>query len=216
VQNQNLQTIQNPFPTRQKWTPQRDDQLWSLKEARVPRRAMCSILKETEDAIGSRLRELNRTRISEQRGWTDERVDLLKKWWADGLSASQIATKLGECTRNAVIGKVSRLGLAGRTTTQRKTRPPRPQSRVVWAFPIQKPPKKAPAKPNYSGIPNSCASLPPHMLAIAGLQANHCRYPIGDPLQEGFGFCCHPRTHGAYCAAHGKLCYQTIVQRVRK
>ena len=46
--------------------------------------------------------------------WTDERVELLKKLWADGLSASQIAAELGGVTRNAVIGKVHRLGLAGR------------------------------------------------------------------------------------------------------
>ena len=42
--------------------------------------------------------------------WTDERVELLKKLWADGLSASQIAAELGGITRNAVIGKVHRLG----------------------------------------------------------------------------------------------------------
>ena len=47
-------------------------------------------------------------------GWTDERVELLKKLWADGLSASQIAAELGGITRNAVIGKVHRLGLSGR------------------------------------------------------------------------------------------------------
>ena len=47
--------------------------------------------------------------------WTDERVELLKKLWADGLSASQIANELGSVTRNAVIGKVHRLGLSGRT-----------------------------------------------------------------------------------------------------
>lgn len=46
--------------------------------------------------------------------WTDERVELLKKRWADGLSASQIAAELGGVTRNAVIGKVHRLGLSGR------------------------------------------------------------------------------------------------------
>src|SRR5215472_5734064 len=43
--------------------------------------------------------------------WTDERVELLKKLWSDGLSASQIAAELGGITRNAVIGKVHRLGL---------------------------------------------------------------------------------------------------------
>ena len=47
--------------------------------------------------------------------WTDERVELLKKMWGDGQSASQIAKELGGVTRNAVIGKVHRLGLSNRT-----------------------------------------------------------------------------------------------------
>ena len=47
--------------------------------------------------------------------WTDERVETLKRMWADGQSASQIAKELGGVTRNAVIGKVHRLGLSNRT-----------------------------------------------------------------------------------------------------
>jgi len=51
----------------------------------------------------------------ESTGWTEERVELLKKLWLEGLSASQIAGVLGEgVTRNAVIGKVHRLKLTGR------------------------------------------------------------------------------------------------------
>ncbi len=46
--------------------------------------------------------------------WTDERVETLKKMWGDGQSASQIAKELGGVTRNAVIGKVHRLGLSNR------------------------------------------------------------------------------------------------------
>ncbi len=46
--------------------------------------------------------------------WTEERVELLKKLWAEGKSASQIAKELGSVTRNAVIGKVHRLGLSNR------------------------------------------------------------------------------------------------------
>ena len=46
--------------------------------------------------------------------WTDERVELLKKMWTEGQSASQIAKELGGVTRNAVIGKVHRLGLSNR------------------------------------------------------------------------------------------------------
>src|SRR4249920_3085398 len=64
--------------------------------------------------------------------WTDESVELLKKLWADGLSASQIASQLGGVTRNAVIGKVHRLNLSGRAkpasspARPRKARPTTP------------------------------------------------------------------------------------------
>lgn len=67
-------------------------------------------------------------------GWTEERVELLKKLWLEGLSASQIAGVLGEgVTRNAVIGKVHRLKLSGRakpaTSTPRVRTAPRPAAR---------------------------------------------------------------------------------------
>src|SRR2546430_17469210 len=55
--------------------------------------------------------------------WTDERVETLKKLWADGHSASQIAAELGGITRNAVIGKVHRLGLAGRAKSPASAAP---------------------------------------------------------------------------------------------
>src|SRR5438034_7122143 len=68
---------------------------------------------------------------------TDERVELLKKLWSDGLSASQIAAELGGITRNAVIGKVHRLGLSGRAKSPsssvprpRKTRPAQHMMRI--------------------------------------------------------------------------------------
>ena len=64
--------------------------------------------------------------------WNDERVELLKKLWADGLSASQIAGRLGGVTRNAVIGKVHRLGLSGRATTSRmKSHRPRVRTQTA-------------------------------------------------------------------------------------
>ena len=55
--------------------------------------------------------------------WTDERVELLKKMWGEGQSASQIAKELGGVTRNAVIGKVHRLGLSNRATSSAKAEP---------------------------------------------------------------------------------------------
>ena len=56
-------------------------------------------------------------------GWTDERVEVLKRLWLDGLSASQIAKQRGGVTRNAVIGKVHRLGLSGRAAPSHPSRP---------------------------------------------------------------------------------------------
>jgi GcrA cell cycle regulator len=55
--------------------------------------------------------------------WTDERVEMLKKLWAEGLSASQIAAKLGGVSRNAVIGKVHRLKLSGRAKSTKPSAP---------------------------------------------------------------------------------------------
>ena len=57
--------------------------------------------------------------------WTDERVETLKRMWGEGQSASQIAKELGGVTRNAVIGKVHRLGLSNRSaarTTRKRSR----------------------------------------------------------------------------------------------
>src|ERR1700731_5439529 len=61
--------------------------------------------------------------------WTDERVESLKKLWGEGLSASQIAAELGGITRNAVIGKVHRLGLSGRAKSPASTAPRPRQAR---------------------------------------------------------------------------------------
>ncbi len=88
-------------------------------------------------------------------GWTEERVELLKKFWRDGLDVSQIAKQLGGVTRNAVIGKVHRLGLSGRampSKTQRivfkKPAPPRklPEQRIL-------PPRESVAKKSRLRVP---------------------------------------------------------------
>ena len=52
--------------------------------------------------------------------WSDERVAVLRKMWLEGNSASEIAKELGNITRNAVIGKVHRLGLSNRDTNVSK------------------------------------------------------------------------------------------------
>jgi GcrA cell cycle regulator len=73
-------------------------------------------------------------------GWTDERVDQLKSLWTEGLSASQIARVLGGVTRNAVIGKVHRLGLAGRAMPTRTDRPRVPSAPRAMRVHVPEPP----------------------------------------------------------------------------
>ena len=75
--------------------------------------------------------------------WTDERVELLKKMWGEGQSASQIAKELGGVTRNAVIGKVHRLGLSNRNTGSTTASSSEPASKPAK----EKPAPKAAAKP---------------------------------------------------------------------
>ncbi len=75
--------------------------------------------------------------------WTDERVEVLKKMWGEGQSASVIAKELGGVTRNAVIGKVHRLGLSNRATGG--TKAPAKEKAAPKAAAAAKP--KAPPKP---------------------------------------------------------------------
>ena len=142
-------------------------------------------------------------------GWTDERVSLLKKLWLDGLSASQIAKQLGGVTRNAVIGKVHRLGLSGRAAPSQPARPvfkaPRPARPAVQVQPVTRRPAavEAPMPVVYRAEEVGSAT-------VLTLGAHMCKWPIGDPSRDGFSFCGR-RTggdDGPYCGEHAALAYQ--------
>ncbi|MCC1493766.1 GcrA family cell cycle regulator [Cognatishimia sp. F0-27] len=86
--------------------------------------------------------------------WTDERVELLKKMWGEGQSASQIAKELGGVTRNAVIGKVHRLGLSNRAGSGAATAAsPAKSEAKPKAEPKAKPSKPAAAPPAAAPTP---------------------------------------------------------------
>ena len=151
--------------------------------------------------------------------WNDDRVELLKKLWSEGLSASQIAGRLGSVTRNAVIGKVHRLGLSGRATTSRmKTHRQRPR-----ANPIKKLAKPRFAQHGNSAVRNLFQAdaepyVPPaeelvipvaERKCIQTLLENHCRWPIGDPQEQDFHFCGKNKVTGLpYCEFHARRAFQ--------
>lgn len=95
--------------------------------------------------------------------WTDERVETLRRMWGEGQSASQIAKELGGVTRNAVIGKVHRLGLSNRTEEEEETVTPAPEAAAAAAPKPEaatrtpEPPRPAPA----SAAPPAAASPAP-------------------------------------------------------
>ncbi len=162
--------------------------------------------------------------------WTDDRVEMLKKLWMEGLSASQIANRMGGITRNAVIGKVHRLGLSGRATTSRvsrtRTRKPRaPSSPVTNMF---RSAGNAALKadqslaPDYRPEPKPAIihelQIPPgERASILTLNDNTCRWPIGDPEDEDFYFCGRqPQDNLPYCQHHVSIAYQPAQDRRRK
>ncbi|RMC39035.1 GcrA family cell cycle regulator, partial [Paracoccus siganidrum] len=78
--------------------------------------------------------------------WTDERVETLKRMWAEGQSASAIAKELGGVTRNAVIGKVHRLGLSNRNDEPAEAAAPAAEAPAPEKK-VEKKPAAAPSRP---------------------------------------------------------------------
>jgi GcrA cell cycle regulator len=112
--------------------------------------------------------------------WTDERVETLKKMWGEGQSASQIAKELGGVTRNAVIGKVHRLGLSNRAGSGGSTATkaaPKEKPAVAAAKPAPKPATKA--KPA-STPPKEEPELDENGIPISA--ARRAIIPAGQPL----------------------------------
>jgi len=176
-------------------------------------------------------------------GWTEERVELLKKLWMEGLSASQIAAVLGDgVTRNAVIGKVHRLKLSGRakpvSSAPRVRSAPRPSRRVA-----------SPSGRSFGGMssrPRSMGSAPmlgatalkisedyeteayqlpqvqeldiplEQRLTLLQLNEHTCKWPIGDPLTPDFYFCGQAHDEGRpYCEFHSRRAYHQVEKKRR-
>lgn len=149
--------------------------------------------------------------------WTDERVELLKKLWAEGLSAAQIANKMGGVTRNAVIGKVHRLGLSGRAT------PAKPQRGC--SAPVERKEEgaeKAPPREVKSVIPEPEFAAPLVLESgarstVSTIKNNMCKWPLGDPAKDDFHFCGQPTLSGkSYCAYHAHLAFQPPQRRTER
>lgn len=159
----------------------------------------------TGDALDAQVEAM--ATIEAHATWTTERVALLKNGIAAGLSCAQIAREIG-VSRNAVIGKANRLGLSrvksatagqGRRAgvpNGARTRIAASQRtlRAVWAEPE-----------SFAQAPQPSANR----CSLFELQQWHCRWPMGDPASENFGFCgCKPAGDLPYCPAHARMAYR--------
>jgi len=163
--------------------------------------------------------------------WTEERVELLRQLWLDGKSASQISTALGAgITRNAVIGKVHRLGLSGRAKTPSSSPRPRPKTaeaprpaapmrqggsvvrgNTALALEIEPSVDIAPVFDDEVVVPMSLR------VTISELREAMCRWPLGDPTTSEFRYCgAQTPGMGPYCTHHGRMAYQPVQDRRRE
>ena len=156
--------------------------------------------------------------------WSDERIEELRALWTKGLSASCIASQLGEVSRCAVLGKVYRLGLEQRRTTLRinavQGRRHQVASRTMSAAANHLRGNASPARPKLRLAKRrpapSAAELRAwevqagaKLIPLLELQADMCRWPIGEPKTEGFGFCGGPRVEDiAYCLRHAIVAFR--------
>ena len=164
-------------------------------------------------------------------GWSDDRVELLTKLWGEGLSASQIAAALGGgVTRNAVIGKVHRLGLSGRAkpgaaaaVRPAKARPAAPAATQLDAGRISLL-ARAPEQPAGPTLvadarwgDDEQAEIPESQrVSIMELRESTCRWPLGDPSKPDFSFCGGRAVTGLpYCGHHCRIAYQPAAERRR-
>jgi GcrA cell cycle regulator len=161
--------------------------------------------------------------------WTDERIELLRKLWLEGLSASQIARELANgISRNAVIGKVHRLGMSGRV---KAAAPASVRPKVKTARPVIHQRMSAPMMHGNLALKSQSMEAPlpapredvvipmSEMVTIMELKESMCRWPMGDPSSGEFRFCGAKKganQSGPYCSYHARIAYQPVQDRRRR
>lgn len=162
--------------------------------------------------------------------WTEEKTELLKKLWEEGLPASQIAERIGSVSRNAVIGKVHRLKLSARgRATSAESKPNKAEDiasaadETTEVVSVKEP--EVVTATDVADIPPIRHALKPakdvvvpisRRLVLDDLTARTCKWPNGDPLTEDFNFCGNDiKGIGSYCSYHSRLAYQPAYERRR-
>jgi len=146
--------------------------------------------------------------------WTPERIEQLRSCVSRGMTCSQIAAAIG-VSRNAVIGKIHRLGISSgrpagapaRANCPPRARHPRgPTQRRLLRLAYAQAPLDA--------ILSDVVVISLHPCTLVDIDRHQCRWPIGDPATPNFLFCGNDAIRGfAYCVGHARLAYRPAARR---
>ena len=138
--------------------------------------------------------------------WTPETVELLKKLWGTGKTASQIAEIIGGITRNSVIGKAHRLGLPSKI----KKRVSLNSRNEKLSNNSSKPISKISRRNKFRSLLIEKDFEPENPKQLEELTDNDCKYPIGHPNEKDFYFCGRTSLKDfSYCKLHLLYSYQS-------
>ena len=138
-------------------------------------------------------------------GWDVNTTNLLKKYWSQGFSASQIAQKIGNVTRNAVIGKAHRLKLEARNTSRK---PEIKNEKQLNTSPINKN-QKLGRKARFKALLLDKNFEKENPIKFHEITDKTCRWPNGHPHESNFYFCGRtPMEKFPYCKLHVLYAFQ--------
>ena len=138
--------------------------------------------------------------------WTPEREKKLRILWEKGHTASQIATLIGETTRNAVIGKAHRLNLEARVTSRKSSVSIKTKKEGIN---VEIKDEKLSRKARFKSLLLDKNFEPENPKKLEELTDDTCRWPIGHPYEKEFYFCGRKSLEKfSYCKLHVLYSFQ--------
>ena len=137
--------------------------------------------------------------------WDKNRTDLLRKYWNQNFTASQIAQKIGNVTRNAVIGKAHRLNLEARAVSKKST--PKLQTENNNIPEVK--PQKLGRKARFKALLLDKNFEPENPTKLENLSEEDCRWPLGEKMEPATFFCGRKSMEKfPYCKLHVLYAFQ--------
>ena len=151
--------------------------------------------------------------------WTEKMVEDLRQMWLEGLTASEIAKNLG-VSKNSIVGTVHRLCLTARPSPIKKKDADMPEAELFQEQTISSENTNTEVQSQtYAAEVDESAIVekstePALGIKLVNLDSHTCRWPLGDPRDDNFGFCGKKvRAGQTYCDEHSTMAYVKAIKR---